>query len=76
MENTLPTLADKLVGLDEGAQISQIRKQFLVDKFLSHTAEVIKMSYKFPTLWMQMQSFPVQRLQTHKSLTRATQMKL
>ena len=46
MESTLLTLADKLVGLDEGAQISQIRKQFLVDKFLSHTAEVIKMSYK------------------------------
>ena len=46
MEDTLLTLADKLVGLDEGAQISQIRKQFLVDKFLSHTAEVIKMAYK------------------------------
>jgi hypothetical protein len=46
MENTLLTLSDKLVGLDEGSQISQIRQQFLVDKFLSHTAEVIKMAYK------------------------------
>ena len=46
MENTLLTLSDKLVGLDEGSQISQIRQQFLVDKFLSHTAEVIRMAYK------------------------------
>jgi hypothetical protein len=46
MESTLLDLADRLVGLDEGSQISQIRKQFLVDKFLSHTAEVIKMAYK------------------------------
>ena len=46
MEDTLLTLSDKLVGLDEGSQISQIRKQFLVDKFLSHTAEVIGMAYK------------------------------
>ena len=44
MESTLLDLADRLVGLDEGSQISQIRKQFLVDKFLSHTAEVIKLS--------------------------------
>jgi hypothetical protein len=46
MEDTLLNLSDKLVGLDEGSQISQIRKQFLVDKFLSHTAEVIGMAYK------------------------------
>jgi hypothetical protein len=46
MESTLLDLADRLVGLDEGSQISQIRKQFLVDKFLSHTSEVIKMAYK------------------------------
>jgi hypothetical protein len=46
MEDTLLTLSDKLVGLDEGSQISQIRKQFLVDKFLSHTAEVIGMAYR------------------------------
>ena len=46
MENTLLNLADKLVGLDEQSNISQIRQQFLVDKFLSHTAEVLKMAFK------------------------------
>jgi hypothetical protein len=45
METTLTTLADRLVGLDDSA-ISQVRKQFLVDKFLSHTAEVLRMAYK------------------------------
>jgi hypothetical protein len=45
METTLTTLADRLVGLDD-SQISQVRKQFLVDKFLSHTAEVLRMAYK------------------------------
>ena len=45
IEQTLTTLADKLVGLDD-SQISQLRKQFLVDKFLSHTAEVLRMAYK------------------------------
>ncbi len=45
MESTLTELADKLVGLDD-SNISQVRKQFLVDKFLSHTAEVIRMAYK------------------------------
>jgi hypothetical protein len=45
MESTLTTLADKLVGLDESS-ISQLRKQFLVDKFLSHTAEVLRMAFK------------------------------
>tara|TARA_S200002703_G_scaffold45627_2_gene39761 strand:- start:1228 stop:3312 length:2085 start_codon:yes stop_codon:yes gene_type:complete len=46
MERTLTDLADKLVGLDEGSAISQVRQQFLVDKFLSHTAEVIRMAFK------------------------------
>jgi hypothetical protein len=45
METTLTTLADRLVGLDD-SPISQVRKQFLVDKFLSHTAEVLRMAYK------------------------------
>ena len=45
MESTLTNLADKLVGLDD-SQISEIRKQFLVDKFLSHTAEVLRMAFK------------------------------
>ena len=46
MENTMLQLADRLVGLDETSSISQVRKQFLVDKFLSHTAEVLRMAYK------------------------------
>jgi len=46
METTLTDLADRLVGLDEGSQMSTIRQQFLVDKFLSHTAEVLRMSFK------------------------------
>jgi hypothetical protein len=46
MEQTQQTQADRLVGLDEGSKISQIRQQFLVDKFLSHTAEVLRMAYR------------------------------
>ena len=46
METTLTDLADRLVGLDEQSQISTVRQQFLVDKFLSHTAEVLRMSFK------------------------------
>jgi hypothetical protein len=46
MERTQLDLADRLVGLDEQSSISQVRKQFLVDKFLSHTAEVLRMAYK------------------------------
>jgi len=46
MENTMEQQADRLVGLDEVSPISQIRKQFLVDKFLSHSAEVISQCYR------------------------------
>ena len=46
IESTLTDLADKLVGLDEKTSISQIRKQFLVDKFLSHVAEVLRQAYR------------------------------
>ena len=46
METTLTDLAERLVGLDEKSKISTVRQQFLVDKFLSHTAEVLKMSFK------------------------------
>ena len=46
MESTLLDLADRLVGLDDEGSISQIRQQFLVDKFLSHTAEVLRMAFK------------------------------
>lgn len=46
IEQTLQAQGDRLLGLDETARDSQIRLQFLVDKFLSHTAEVIKMAYR------------------------------
>jgi len=46
MEKTMEQQADRLVGLDEVSPISQIRKQFLVDKFLSHSAEVISQCYR------------------------------
>jgi hypothetical protein len=46
MEQTMEAQADRLCGLDETSNISQIRKQFLVDKFLQHTAEVLKMAFK------------------------------
>jgi len=46
IEKTMEDQADRLCGLDETSQISQIRKQFLVDKFLQHAAEVLRMSYK------------------------------
>jgi hypothetical protein len=44
IEQTLEQQADRLVGLDETSSISGIRKQFLVDKFLSHSAEVMAMA--------------------------------
>ena len=46
MEQTLTGLADRLVGLDEDSKISAVRQQFLVDKFLSHTAEVLRMAFR------------------------------
>ena len=46
IEKTMEAQADRLCGLDETSQISQIRKQFLVDKFLQHAAEVLRMSYR------------------------------
>ena len=46
MEKTQEAQADRLVGLDQEGPLSQIRQQFLVDKFLSHTAEVIRMCYR------------------------------
>jgi ribosomal protein S8 len=46
MEQTQQAQADRLCGLDETSQISQIRKQFLVDKFLMHNAKVLKMAFK------------------------------
>jgi hypothetical protein len=46
MEQTLLQQADALVGLDEQTQAGSIRKQFLVDKFLQHSAEVLKMCFR------------------------------
>jgi|TARA_R100000479_G_scaffold55902_2_gene26481 ribosomal protein S8 len=46
IERTMEEQADRLCGLDETSQISQIRKQFLVDKFLHHAAEVLQMCYR------------------------------
>jgi hypothetical protein len=46
IEKTMEAQADRLCGLDETSNISQIRKQFLVDKFLQHSAEVLRMAYK------------------------------
>lgn len=46
IEQTLEKVADKLVGLDEGSQMSTVRLQFLTNKFLAHVAEVLKMSFK------------------------------
>jgi len=46
IERTMEEQADRLCGLDETSRISQIRKQFLVDKFLHHAAEVLQMCYR------------------------------
>ena len=41
IERTLQDQADRLIGLDE-TPLGQIRKQFLVDKYLNHCAEVLR----------------------------------
>lgn len=46
IEATLTAQADRLVGLDETSQISQVRKQFLVDKFLTHCSRVLASAYR------------------------------
>ena len=46
MENTLERQSDALVGLDFEDPISQMRRQFLVDKFLKHSAEVMNLAYR------------------------------
>jgi len=46
MEQTMERQADALVGLDLDDPTSQMRRQFLVDKFLSHTAEVLRLAYR------------------------------
>ncbi len=45
IEKTLQDQADRLMGLDD-SRISQLKKQFLVNKFLEHNAEVLKLAYR------------------------------
>jgi len=46
MENTMMAQADRLVGLDETSGSSQVRRQFLVNKFLQHAGEVVALCYR------------------------------
>ena len=46
IERTLESQADSLVGLDIENPLAPIRRQFLIDKFLRHTADVLKMAFK------------------------------
>jgi hypothetical protein len=46
MEQTLINQADRMIGLDPNDPMSQSRQQFMVDKYLSHVSEVIRMAYK------------------------------
>lgn len=45
MEKNQQDQADRLTGLDEESAISKIRQQFLVDKFLHHCSEVMRMCF-------------------------------
>ena len=46
IESTLEMQADSLVGLDVNNPLSKVRRQFLVDKYLEHCANVLKMCFK------------------------------
>jgi hypothetical protein len=46
MEQTMERQADAMVGLDMEDPMSQLRRQFLVDKFLEHCAEVLRLAYR------------------------------
>jgi len=46
MERTMEDQADRLVGLDVENPVSQAKRQFEVDKFLSHAAEVLALAFK------------------------------
>lgn len=45
IETTLQAQADRLMGLD-GTPISQLKLQFITNKFLKHCADTIKLAYK------------------------------
>tara|TARA_R110000772_G_scaffold52307_1_gene119962 strand:- start:15 stop:740 length:726 start_codon:yes stop_codon:yes gene_type:complete len=46
MEQTMMDQADRLVGLDEESNVSAVRRQFLVNKFLQHCGEVMALTYR------------------------------
>tara|TARA_R100001163_G_C5066134_1_gene204392 strand:+ start:934 stop:3024 length:2091 start_codon:yes stop_codon:yes gene_type:complete len=46
IEKTLEEQADALVGLDFENPLAPVRRQFLIDKFLNHAAEVLRMTWK------------------------------
>ena len=46
IERTLEMQADALVGLDFENPLAPVRRQFLIDKFLNHAAEVLRMTWK------------------------------
>jgi hypothetical protein len=46
IERTLEEQADALVGLDVQNPLAPVRRQFLIDKFLNHAAEVLQMTWK------------------------------
>lgn len=46
MERTMIGAADKIVGFAVDDPLSSIRQQYFVNKFLSHTQDVIKMAFK------------------------------
>lgn len=46
VENTLLQQSNKVVGLDPEDPDAMLKKQFYVDKFLEHHADVLKMAYK------------------------------
>ena len=46
MEQTMERQANAMVGLDYQDPMSQMRRQFLVDKFLAHCADVLKLAYR------------------------------
>ena len=46
MENTQIEQADRLLGLEKDNPLSSIRQQYLVNKFLEHVRDVLKLAYK------------------------------
>lgn len=51
IEQVLIQQGDKLIGLDEESTTSPFKKQYFVDKFLSHVRDVLKMAWKSYLRW-------------------------